>query len=556
MMTEGQSGPKQALSRISQRAQHDRRRVRLLVGAGSCGLASGADIIVQSLREAASSLDAPVEIVVSGCTGMCFEAVQVTLQRPGQPDVTWSSITPEQATPLVEIAAQPRELTDLPPSLIWQQKSFDGVAGIGDTPFLARQRRVLFENIGCVDPVALSDALDRGAYGGLAAALSMTQDEVLQEIVASEIGGRGGAYFPVGRKLTACREMPGPDRCLVVNAEEGEPGVFKDRHLLEGDPHRVIEGALIAAWSMGANEIFFYVNGQARLSIERLDRALNELREHGLLAGNILDSKFQCDIEIREGAGGYVLGEESALLESVEGNRSMPRVRPPFPFQSGLWKRPTAVQNVESVANLPSILDRGSEWFRQLGIATGMGTKLICLSGAVERSGVVEVEIGATLRTLLLEIAGGPPNGATLQAVLTGGPSGFLVPPSLFDTPLEPRMSDILLGSGNLVAVDDSVSLFDLVRRLTHFNAEESCGKCTPCRDGVNQLADILDRVAEGNASESDLADIELLCDVASAASLCGLGQMAPNPVRSLLTHFPVPELGHTPKEATDGTVA
>jgi NADH-quinone oxidoreductase subunit F len=400
------------------RARAARRRLagrdgaaRLLVGAGGCGEAVGAAVILAALRREVERRGERVAVAPAGCGGMCHDAAQVTLQRPGRPDVTWGRVSADQARTLVAIAAGELAPAAVPNGFAWSAEPVDGLDGLSRVPFLAGQRRLLLDRVGRVDPVDLDEALDHGVYSGLAAALARPPEAVVEEVRRSGLAGRGGAYFPVATKWEACRRFRGP-RSLVVNAEEGEPGVFKDRHLLEGDPHRVIEGALIAAYAVGAERIVVYVNGQARLARGRLEAALARARRRGLLGTGILGAPFACDVEVREGAGGYVLGEESVILESVEGNRPMPRVRPPYPVEEGLWGQPTAINNVETLANVPLIIERGADWFAALGSARFPGTKLVCISGDVARPGVVEVEIGLALGRVLDDLAWCRPNSS------------------------------------------------------------------------------------------------------------------------------------------------
>jgi len=516
---------------------------RLLVGAGGCCQAVGAAEVAEAVRREVAAQGAPVAVVEAGCTGMCHADVQVTLQRQGQPDVTWDRVEPRRSATLLEIAVGRRPPASLASAFCWAAEPADALPGIAQVPFLAGQRRVLLEPTGRVDPVDVDEALCRGVYRGLAHTLALAPEAVIEAIQRAGLSGRGGAYFPTAVKWMACRQAGRPPRYLVVNAEEGEPGVFKDRHLLEGDPHRVIEGLLIAAYTLGAEQVFVYVNGLAPVARARVAAALRQAEARGLAGVGILGSNFSCRVQVREGAGGYVLGEETVLLESLEGRRAMPRLRPPQAVEVGLWGQPTTINNVETLANVPLILERGADWFAGLGMPHGPGTKLVAVSGDVARPGLVEVPLGTPLRHVLVDLAGGVPEGRALQAVLTGGPSGNLVPRDLLDAPLAPGHPEVLLGSGNLVALDETRSLLEVVRRLTRFNAAESCGKCTPCREGVNRMWEILERVASGRARQADREDLSYLGDVAAAASLCGLGKMAPNPVQSALRHFTLPAL-------------
>lgn len=524
----------QRLRRAAARRQGRRRMQlpnRLLVGAGSCGRAVGALAVLAALRQRVRELGAPVEVVEAGCTGMCHAAVQVTLQRPGAADVSWGLVEPEDAHALVAMATGQSASSALSHRLEW------GHAGAPPAvPFLDGQRRQLLREAGRSDPSSLDEALVKGRYRGLVRALTIGPEAVIDAVRRAGLAGMGGAYFPTWRKWSACRQQPAP-RYLLVNAEEGEPGVFKDRHLMEDGPHRLIEGLVIAAFAVGATKVYIFVNGQAGLARERMVRALDQAQSHGLIGEGVLGTRFGCSVELRDGAGGYVLGEESVIMEAIEGRKPLPRFRPPHAAERGLWTQPTVVNNVETLSRVPSIVN----WVtgRSRGQREWVPTKLISISGDVERPGLVEVPFGTPLGDVVMKMAGGPPMGRALLAILTGGPSGNLVPPACLDRPLVPRDPEVMLGSGNLIALDSTRSLIEAVRRLTWFNADESCGKCTPCREGVRRLAERLDVVAGGEANERLAIEIAELSEVAAEASLCGLGRMAPNPVTSAARHFP-----------------
>ena len=393
-------------------------------------------------------------------------------------------------------------------------------------------------DLGLIDPEEIHDSLLRGGYAMLARALDeLEPGDVIAELKTSGLLGRGGAYFPTGVKWEGARAAWGEPKWLVVNAEEGEPGVFKDRHLLEGDPHRVIEGMLIAAYAIGASRGIFYINGEAGLAQKRVAGAIERARARGLIGEHILGSPFSFEVEIRHGSGGYILGEETALLESIEGRRAMPRVRPPFPVESGLWGKPTVINNAETLATVRSVLELGGAGFARLGMPNASGTKLIGLSGNIARPGLAEVEFGTTMRQLIEGIGGGVPGGRELKAVLIGGPSGVFVPASALDEPIQPR-GKVPPGTGGWVVLDDRQSIAAAARQMTEFNMVESCGKCTPCREGTVRLVALLDRVVEGAATAADLDQIHALNEVVEFGSLCGLGQMAPRPVSSALERF------------------
>ncbi len=354
---------------------------------------------------------------------------------------------------------------------------------------------------------------------------------MIETVKAARLQGRGGAYFPAAVKWEGARRAAGEPKYLIVNGEEGEPGIFKDRHLLEGDPHRLLEGALLAAYAAGASRIYLYIHGEAELAARRMERALDAARRWGLVSRHVLGSDFSVEVEIRRGAGGFVLGEETALMESLEGRRAMPRAKPPFPVEAGLWGRPTVINNVETLFAVPLIVARGAAWWTGLG--GGHGMKCFGLSGHLRRPGFVELPLGATLRNLLEGLGGGPAEGHKLQAVLVGGPSGSLVPPRLLDEPLVPG-GPVNPGTGGITALDERASLRDVVRTLLDFNTRESCGKCTPCREGTARLRDLLDggQPAAGNA-------VTELAEVVRLASLCGLGQAAPLSILSGFRDFP-----------------
>jgi NADH-quinone oxidoreductase subunit F len=390
--------------------------------------------------------------------------------------------------------------------------------------------RRLLARCGAVDPQRIDDAIAAGAYRGLARANSMEPEAIVQFVQDAGLLGRGGAYFPAAAKWSATRAHPRP-RYLVVNAEEGEPGVFKDRYILELDPHLLVEGMLIAARAIEADAAYIYINGEARTAAARLQRAVDDARSRGMLGEPPLR------VEIRGGAGGYVCGEESVILSSIEGQRAVPRLRPPFPVESGLWGRPTTINNVETLCNLPFILNEGAAAFRAAGTAEHPGTKVVSVSGVVRRPGVYEVPFGTTLRHIIDVVAGGAATGRTLRAALCGGPSGSLLPPALWDAPFAPgRLDDAGAspGAGGIVVIDDAMPIRDVVRHLTAYNAKESCGKCTPCREGTARMRDILDEPS-GDARQR----LDELAEAVGAASLCGLGQMAPLPYLSARRYFP-----------------
>ncbi len=396
-------------------------------------------------------------------------------------------------------------------------------------PAMSGEVRRVLARCGSIDPANIDAAIASHAYEGLRIARALDPESIVRVVEESGLLGRGGAYFPAARKWQTARSHLGP-RYLVVNAEEGEPGVFKDRHVIENDPHLLVEGMLIAARAVEAAAVYVYINGEADAARRRFEAALSQARERGFVPDGL-------PIEVRRGAGGYVCGEESVILNSIEGERAVPRPRPPLPVQAGLWGRPTVINNVETLCNLPRILREGASLFRATGTEAHPGTKVLCVSGAVARPGVCEVPFGTTLRHVVEVIAGGAAPGRTLRAALCGGPSGGLLPPHLWDVPLAPgRLDDggASLGAGGIVVIDDAMPIADVVRHLTAYNARESCGKCTPCREGTVRMVEILDERPKDAA-----ARLDALSEAIAAASLCGLGQMAPLPYLSARRHFP-----------------
>jgi NADH:ubiquinone oxidoreductase subunit F (NADH-binding)/NADH:ubiquinone oxidoreductase subunit E len=489
------------------------RAVRLLVATGSCGLARGAGATREALRAAAAEGRLAALVEDGACNGLCHAQPVVEVLAPGAPRLTVEHVTADRVPALLRLVGGAADhglaATAWPPAR---------------HPVLGDQQRLLAERWGAIRPASLDDALLAGGYAALAGALDRGEPGAVSAAVkAAGLLGRGGAYFPAAVKWEGCRAAAGEPKYLVANGEEGEPGIFKDRHLMEADPHRLLEGMLLAAFAAGASRGILYVHGEAGLSAARCADAVREARAAGLLGPRVLGTAFAFELEIRRGAGGFVLGEETALLESLEGRRAMPRPKPPFPVEAGVFGKPTVINNVETLSAVPLVLGGRPEAAR---------TKLFGLSGHVARPGVVEVAPPVTLRRLVEWLGGGVPTGRPLGAVVIGGPSGIVVPPALLDRPLErPALSP---GTGGVVALDDGVDLKDVVRTLLAFNVRESCGKCTPCREGTARLLAWLD--GPGAAGRAALLE---LADVVQAASLCGLGQAAPLALKAALEHFP-----------------
>ena len=508
-------------------------------GASGCRSA-GAQALQAALLQARDQLGgaaAAVTIRSVGCLRLCGRAPLVALDRPDQPGALFAGLTPEQAPALLAFAAglEDRTGADLAERRIAL-----------DHPFFALQRPVVLERCGLVDPESLDEALAQGAYAQLRRVLAeCTPEQVREQVRRSGLRGRGGAGYPTGLKWDTVALQPAGLRTVVCNADEGDPGAFMDRSVLESDPHRLIEGLAIAAYAVGAERGFVYVRAEYPLAIERLRLALRQARARGLLGAAIAGSGFSLHLEVRVGAGAYVCGEETALLASIEGRRGSPRPRPPFPAQVGLGGAPTLINNVETLAAIPAILREGGDWYAAMGTDGSRGTKVFALSGAVARTGLVEVPMGTSLRTVVCTIGGGVPGGTGpdrgVKAVQTGGPSGGCIPAVHLDTPVDYeslRQLGSMMGSGGMVVMGEATSMPAVARHFMRFSVKESCGKCVPCRAGTVQLAALLDRFAEHRATLADLERLEQLCAMVQATSLCGLGQAAPNPVLSTLRWF------------------
>ncbi len=505
---------------------------RVMVQWGHCSQAVGADLVYRRLAESLYGRPG-VAVIATGCDGACFAATQVVVERASGAIRYFDRIGASDDLSAIVASVDGGYTED-------QTRPSPDLEA-----FFTPQHIALMEGIGSVDPGSLNEYLAGGGYGGLTTALSMTPEAVIQLVLDAGLLGRGGAYFPAARKWQAARRVPAAHRHLVVNAEEGEPGLFKDRHLMEGMPHRIIEGALIAAYAAGVDSVVIYINAEADLSAQRLSEAVADAQAAGLLGPNLLGSEFGCSVEVRRGAGGYVCGEETTLLNTIEGRRREPRLRPPFPTDAGLYGEPTVINNAETLCNVPAILAGGVRRFASIGQETGglndaRGTRLVSLSGAVRRPGLAEVPMGTTVRQVIEQVGGGVPDGRRLGFAVVGGPSSGILPAAELDVQLRPGMlhsSGVVMGAGGITVFDASASPATVALKLAEYNAAESCGKCTPCREGTPRIAEALRRVAAGAGKASDIQDLRDLSEIVGAASLCGLGQMAGNPVNSLL-HF------------------
>ena len=531
-------------------------RPKLVVGMASCGIAAGAGEIYEQLAEAIPHREGDVELTRTGCLGFCQQEPLVDIALPDGPRVVYGGVDEQRAFELLESA----EAGEAPSkgALAWIDQSAselvggqvpsegtgpDGLQHITELPFYALQQRVALRNCGLLDPENISEYASRGGYAALAQALSeLSPQDVIDRVSCSGLRGRGGAGFPTGKKWGFCRQAPGEEKYIVCNADEGDPGAFMDRSIMEGDPHSVVEGMIIGAYAIGATRGYIYVRGEYPLAVERLRRAISQARELGLLGEDILGSGFDFDLDIVRGAGAFVCGEETGLIASIEGEIGSPRQRPPYPAQSGLWGKPTNINNVETWANVPVILSRGDDWFAGIGTDKSKGTKVFSLVGKVKNTGLVEVPMGTSLRQIVHETGGGIEKDREFKAVQTGGPSGGCIPEEFLDLPVDfdkLQEAGAIMGSGGLIVMDERTCMVDLARYFLEFLVDESCGKCTPCREGVYQMHSILERITAGDGRDGDLELLESLGKYVKNSSLCQLGGTAPNPVLSTLRHFP-----------------
>lgn len=501
------------------------------VGLASCGIAAGGRKVWDALQTGLHNRGLNIELKQTGCMGMCYKEVLVEVSSTEGGQVFYGRVQPEQVERIVT-----EHLINGKPVTEWV------ISADEINSFMAKQKRIVLRNCGVIDPESLDDYLDAGGYKALEKVLGdMPPQQVIDEVTKSGLRGRGGAGFPTGVKWNLARKSPGSQKYVICNADEGDPGAFMDRSVLESDPHSVIEGMVIAGYAIGATEGFIYVRAEYPMAVKRLELALAQAKEKGFIGDNILNYNFDFDISIRQGAGAFVCGEETALMMSIEGKRGMPRVRPPFPAQSGLWGRPTNINNVETFANVPWIIMNGANAYNIYGTEKSKGTKVFALAGKAARTGLVEVPMGIPIKEIVLEIGGGTSTGLAFKAVQMGGPSGGVIPASLADTPVDYEsitQTGAIMGSGGLIVMDESSCMVDIAKFFLNFTQDESCGKCTFCRLGTLRMMEILERIAGGKGKEEDLALLEELARDVKRASLCGLGQTAPNPVLTTLKYF------------------
>ena len=504
--------------------------MRVVVGEGSCGIAAGAGKVYSALEEILNA-GGKFELGITGCIGMCFLEPIVDIYEGEELAVRLVHVTAEDAQRIAEAA---------------ENGNFAGVRDLviaeDDASFLSQQTRIALRNCGIIDPTDIESYKERGGYQALEKVLkTMTPEEVIEVIKVSGLAGRGGAGFPTWFKWNAARESKGEEKFLICNADEGDPGAFMDRAVIESDPHNLIEGMLIGAYAIGASEAIVYVRAEYPLAIIRLENAIAQATEAGIIGDNIMGSGFSCKFRYMAGAGAFVCGEETALIESLEGKRGMPRLKPPFPAAAGYQMKPSNINNVETFANVAWIINNGGEAFAAMGTEGSKGTKVFALTGKVKRGGLVEIPMGATLRHVIFDIGGGIRNDKKIKAVQMGGPSGGCIPESLLDTLIDYKAlsaTGAIMGSGGMVVMDETTCMVGMARFFLDFTSKESCGKCVHCRIGTRRMLEILTRIVEGEGQEGDVELLEELCNAIKDGALCGLGQTAPNPVLTTIKYF------------------
>jgi NADH:ubiquinone oxidoreductase subunit F (NADH-binding)/(2Fe-2S) ferredoxin len=534
-------------------------KVKIMVGMATCGISAGADKVYTALEAKIAELGLDVALEKTGCIGYCQREPLVDVVYPKKVRLSYQGMTPKKAEALVEalqkgevypenllcridqedilVEGQVRPYANPhPPNLAVEIPRYD------DLPFFGRQLKISLRNCGFIHPERIEEYIGRGGYQALYKVLTgMTPEEVIAEVKSSGLRGRGGAGFPTGLKWEFARKNDSDEKYVICNADEGDPGAFMDRGILEGDPHTVIEGMAIGAYAIGAHEGYFYCRAEYPLAIHRLKIAIDQAEALGLLGDKIFGTNFSFKVKIREGAGAFVCGEETSLIASIEGKVGEPRPRPPFPAQSGLWGKPTIINNVKTWSHIAPIVMRGAEWYAGYGTEDSKGTTVFALVGKVNNTGLVEIPLGITLREMIFDIGGGIAGGREFKAVQTGGPSGGCIPAEFLDTPVDYESLGALgsiMGSGGMIVMDERDCMVDVAKYFIDFTQDESCGKCIPCREGTLRLMEMLEAITEGKGSEEDIDKLAKMSEIIKKTSLCGLGQTAPNPVLSTIRYF------------------
>ncbi|PKK98363.1 MAG: NADH-quinone oxidoreductase subunit F [Tenericutes bacterium HGW-Tenericutes-2] len=521
-------------------------RIQVLICGGTGCLSSNAKEIKKAFEEHLEVLEMTDEVglVLTGCFGLCEKGPVVVVY----PDETfYTHVTVDDVKEICEehlLKGRPLERL-----MVKNPLDKSKIKNMGQLKFYAKQKRIALRNCGNINPMEIEEYIAKDGYLALGTILKeKTPQEVIDQMIHSGLRGRGGGGFSTGKKWQFAKNSESDQKYVICNADEGDPGAFMDRAVLEGDPHSVLEAMAICGYAIGANQGYIYVRAEYPVAVERLGIAIKQAKEYGLLGKNLFGSNFSFDIDIRLGAGAFVCGEETALIASIEGYRGMPRLKPPFPAVRGLWGKPTNVNNVETLANIPVIFLKGADWFKSIGTEKSSGTKVFALGGKINNTGLVEVPMGTTIREIVFDIGGGIPNKRKFKAIQTGGPSGGCITAEFLDTPIDFENLTALgsmMGSGGMIVMDEDNCMVDVARFYLDFTVDESCGKCTPCREGTKQMRDILDRICEGLGTLKDLDELERLAHMIQETSLCGLGQTAPNPVLSTLKHFKDEYIAH-----------
>ncbi len=514
-------------------------RAHVLCCGGTGCTSSGCEAIIKEMEAqlAANGLEKEIKVIKTGCFGLCALGPVMIVYPEG---CFYSRVDVKDVKEIVEEHLLKGRIVK---RLLYQETvQEDNIKSLNEVDFYKKQTRVALKNCGVIDPENIDEYIALDGYKALGKALTeMSREDVIEEIKKSGLRGRGGGGFPTGLKWQFASNSQNEQKYVCCNADEGDPGAFMDRSILEGDPHSLIEAMAIAGYAIGANQGYVYIRAEYPIAVKRLQIAINQAKEYGLLGENIFGTDFSFDMEIRLGAGAFVCGEETALMTSIEGKRGEPRPRPPFPAVKGLWERPTILNNVETYANIPQIINKGADWFTTMGTEKSKGTKVFALGGKINNTGLVEVEMGTTLREIVEDIGGGIPNGKKFKAAQTGGPSGGCIPAHLIDTPIDyDSLISIgsMMGSGGLIVMDEDNCMVDIAKFFLEFTVDESCGKCTPCRIGTKRLLELLTKITDGKGTMEDIDKMEELCYSIKESSLCGLGQTAPNPVLSTLRYF------------------
>jgi NADH-quinone oxidoreductase subunit F len=513
----------------------------ILVGLATCGMAAGANAVLKAIEAELARQNIQANVIPVGCIGLCYLEPIVDIVKPGRPRISYCLVTPEKAIKLIEdylVNDNPRVDMALG---TFGEDSFAGIPKFLEHPMLKPQVRIATRNCGHINPEDINHYIAKDGYQGLHRTLSLNPEDVIKEVEKSGLRGRGGAGFPTSRKWDEARQSKATPKFVVCNADEGDPGAFMDRSVLEGDPHSVLEGMSIAGYAVGTPNGYIYVRAEYPLAVKRLQIAIDQAKKLSLLGDNVLGTEFSFNVNIMQGAGAFVCGEGSALMYSIEGKRGMPRVRPPRSVASGLWGLPTSLNNVETFANVPPIVTNGGDWYAAYGTETSKGTKTFALTGKIGRPGLIEVPMGISLRRIIYEIGGGIPKDKPFKAIQTGGPSGGCLPYSLLDTPVDFETltkAGSIMGSGGMVVMDEDTCMVDVARYFIEFCRDESCGKCVPCREGLPLMSEILDRITRGDGKAEDIQQLLDMGKTIKSGSLCGLGTSAPNPVLSSIQYF------------------